>query len=50
MQARKPVPVVLSAKSVASQFLDKEPRIVGDATPNCQARISFASLSIPPEQ
>jgi hypothetical protein len=50
MQARKPMPVILSAKSVASQFLDKELRIVGAATPKCQARISVALLAIPTEQ
>jgi hypothetical protein len=47
MQARNPCELFCFQKAWHAQFLCKEPRIVCAATPKCQARISFALLSIP---
>ena len=50
MQARNPCELFCLQKAWHAQFLRKEPRIVCAATPKCQAKISFALLSISTEQ
>jgi hypothetical protein len=50
MQARNPCELFCLQKAWQAQFLRKEPRIVCAATRKCQARISFALLSISTEQ
>jgi hypothetical protein len=50
MQARSPMQVVLFAKSVASQFFANSLGSCALRRPQCQARISFALLSIPMER
>ncbi len=50
MQARNPCELFFLQKAWHTQFLRKEPRIVCAASPKCQAKISFALLSISTEQ